>query len=429
MDVKDMTLEQIVAEVKEIRPTLQKAFAEAGTGLDMSKVTAFGEGLDERGKSERLANMNVRLSELGERKNALEAAEAGRKRLQEMGDWLDAPEGPVPPVGAGQKRYSGLAAVSAPWLEEFTRSGQRKGRVSLPLSAKDYMDHELKTVMSTGAGFGPQSIRSGVVVGAAYQSPMMLDLVPTIQTDQAAYIFMRQTTRTPAAAETAESVQGTLATLAEAAFEWAEISETLRWIGHHVPVTDQQLKFVPGILDLLNNDMREGVRERISSQMLNGDGNAPNIEGFLDTGRDTTDVDTAGEFVADAIDKLIEETRVTGRAEPDAIVMHPRDYHGYRRATTADGIYINGNPAQIGAPGMWTLPVVLTTEIAQGSALVGAFRQYARLVVSGGIDLAISSEDGNNFRQGVNTVRAQTFATLAVLRETAFSKTNDIVVS
>lgn len=428
--VKEMTLEQVAAEVKAIRPVLQKAFQEAGATLDMSKVTVLGDG-DERAKSTQLANMNVRLSELGERKNALESAEKAREQLDELGGWLDTPKGgaPFPGDDQGRPRYKSFADLALPSFEEAAKANRKKFEFTVPIEGKAFIDHEVKTVMSTGAGFAPPTIRSGIVVPAAFQSPMLLDLIPTVSWPESAYPFMRQTTRTNNAAEAAESVQGTLVSLAESAYAWTEISEPLRRIGHYVPVTDQQLKYIAGLRDLIGVDMVDGLRERLSSQLLNGDGTAPNVEGFLDAGRDTWDVDTTGEFIADAVDKLIEKVAVSGFAECDAVIMNRGDWHGYRRATTADGIYIAGHPSENVRPSMWGLPVILTTEIAAGSALAGAFARFSKIVLGSGMEVSVSNEHNDYFIQGLNAIKAEVYATLAVMRETAFAKTNDIVVS
>lgn len=423
--IKEMTLDEVKAEIKTIRPILQKAFQEAGPVLDMTKVTAFGEGLDERGKSERLAEMNIRLSDLGERKEVLDGVARGQSLLDELGEWLDAPKGGAPtPGGTGAPRYKSLADEADEFLRTVAKT--KRGEVTIAIDGKDYAEHELKTVMSTGAGFAPQSIRSGVVVPKAYQAPTVIDLIPVVSTDQAAYVFMAQTTRTNAAAEIAESVQGDLKSLAESAFAWTQVTEPIQRIGHYVPVTDQQLKFVAGMRDILVNEMPAGVRERVSYQVLNGNGDAPNIEGFLDAGRATTDVDGTNLFVADVVDKCIEAVSVIGFATADAVVMHPSDWHAYRRTTTEDGIYIAGHPSEAAPPFMWGLPVALTTEIAQGSTLAGAFERYSRLVTASGIEVAVSTEHASYFIQGLQAIRAEMYATLAVLREAAFAKSDDI---
>ncbi len=433
-DSKDtalMTREEVAAEILEIAEPLRKAFKDAGFDqqdnvLDFSKTDLPGD--DGHAKSVAAVNMQKRLGELGERTEAFALADATQARLDAIkagkGILLGDPMGAV--LNAGDEEAKSF-------FDEFVESSAFKNykagspESTLDVSVKDYLaQFDAKTVMSTGAGFAPQDIRSGLVVGAAFQTPLVIDLIPVVPTDQSAYVFMSQTTRTNNAAEILESVDGTLKTLAESAFAWTQITETIRKIGHHVPVTDEQLEDIPGMQALIDVDMRGGVRERVSSQLLNGDGNAPNIEGFLDAGRATIDVDTTGDFYADAADKLIENVRKTGFAEPDAFITHPTDWHRYRRATTTDGIYIAGHPSDDVVARLWAKPVVVTTEIAAGALLTGAFAQYSKLVVKRGITVQISTEHANNFLNGVQTVKAEMRATLAVTRETAFADTDDI---
>ena len=422
--IKDMTIEQVTAEIKEIAPVLKKAFAEAGRELDMSKVEAFGAGLEDGQKSERLANMNVRLAELGERKNALEAADAGRKRVDELESWLNAPADAAPSQN-GEKSYASFADLA---MKDTSWTKKGIAPVALDLDVKTFLEREVKTVMSTGAGFAPQAIRSGLVTMYPTQAPSVVDLIPIIPTNQSAYVFMRQTTRTNNAAEAAESADGGLTTYGESAFVYTQISETVRKIAHWLPVSDEQLEDIPGLDSLLRDDMILGVRQRLSSQLMNGDGSAPNLTGFLDNGHTPTDVATTGDFVADAISKLIENVQVLGFTNPTAVIMNPSDWWGYRRATTSDGIYIAGNPSDAAPQIMWGLPVVTTTEIAAGSAHCGNYRDFSRLAVKRGVEVSVSSEHASYFIQGVQAIKAEMRAAFAVIRELAFAKTNDIVV-
>jgi HK97 family phage major capsid protein len=423
--VKDLTLEEVTKEIGEITPVLKKAFAEAGKTLDMAKVEAFGAGLEDGQKSERMATMNVRLQELGERKLALTKADESRTLVEKMDEWLRAPSGGAPTPGTGRKAYvpfAELAMKDLGWVETKNRD------VELDLDVKTWLDREVKTVMSTGAGFAPQAIRSGVVTFYPAQQPAVIDLIPIVPTSQNAYVFMRQTTRTNNAAEISESTNGSLQSLAESAFAYTQVSETVRKIGHYVPVTDEQLEDIDGIDSILNNDMLVGVRQRLSSQLMNGDGNAPNLTGFLDDGHTPTDVDTTGDFVADAIAKLIENVQVLGFTEPNAVIMHASDFWGYRRATTSTGIYIAGNPSDNTPPMLWGKPVLLTTEIAQGSAHCGNYADFARLAVKRGVTISRSTEHASYFIQGVQAIKAEMRAAFAIYRELAFAKTNDIVV-
>lgn len=417
-----MSFDEVRDEIASITPVLRKAFTEMGTERDASKISVFGEGLEEGQKSERLANMNVRLADLFERKGQLEVMERGKAALDGATEWLDMPVGPAPlPSDGGQKGYTPFAQL----LQK--ENGWMSRPTEFDIDGKAFVDRELKTVISSGAGFAPQAIRSGLAIPKAYQAPAVIDLVPVLNTTQSAYVFMSQTTRTNNAAEAAESVDGTLTSLAESAFAWTQVSETIRKIGHFVPVTDEQLEDIPGMQDMLSMDMLEGVRQRVSSQIVNGNGSAPNISGILASGRSgVTDVTTTGLFVADAVAKLIETVQTTGFTQPDAILMHPTDWWNYRKATTTDGLYIAGNPNDNLAPQLWGVPVLLTTEIAAGKSIAGNFGGYARLAVKRGVEVSIASEHASYFAQGVKAVKAEMRAALAILRETAFAKTDDI---
>ncbi len=424
----EMTLDEVRDEIKEITPQLHKAFEEAGTELDASKITVFGEGLDARGKSEQLVARNVRLRELGERRKSLEDADAGRKAVEEAQAWLAAPAGGAPLPGGG-KAYASLADLALKAKDDWLEKRSRGKTAVLSMDVKEYIERELKTVMSTGAGFAPQAIRSGVVVPAAFQRPAMIDIVPVVRTSQIAYVFMEQTTRTNAAAEIAESANGSLQTYAESAIAYTQRSETIRKIAHMLPVSDEQLEDIEGLQDLLTNDVRTGIRQRLSSQILNGVGTTIYLNGILASGRSVTDVVTTGMFVADAIAELIKTVQTTGFTEPDYFAMHPADWWGYRTATTQDGLYIAGHPSVEIPVGMWGYPGILTTELTQGKAICGNFRDFSRLAVKRDVEVLVSSENQANFETGVQTMRADMRAALALLRETAFAKTDDIVVS
>src|SRR6266550_902685 len=73
------------------------------------------------------------------------------------------------------------------------------------MNVKDLL-FETKAVMSTGAGWQPQAIRSGEVIPSAQRPIQVIDLLPTTDTNQANYLFMEDTTATNSSAETGEGV-------------------------------------------------------------------------------------------------------------------------------------------------------------------------------------------------------------------------------
>ena len=86
----------------------------------------------------------------------------------------------------------------------------------------------------------------------------------------------------------------------------------------------------------------------------------------------------------DAIFKARTQVRVTGKARPTAIVMHPNDWEAVRlaRENIGDGHarrLSDGTAEHGGATTLWGLPVVESEAITENTALVGDFAMGATL--------------------------------------------------
>jgi HK97 family phage major capsid protein len=113
------------------------------------------------------------------------------------------------------------------------------------------------------------------------------------------------------------------------------------------------------------------------------------------------------------------KVRVTGRATPNAIVMHPNDWEAVRLTRTADGIYILGNPSQAGPMTLFGLPIALADLITENTALVGDFANFCQLYEKRGVEI-MAGYVGDQFKQGRQTLRADVRVAFVVYRPTAF---------
>jgi HK97 family phage major capsid protein len=106
-----------------------------------------------------------------------------------------------------------------------------------------------------------------------------------------------------------------------------------------------------------------------------------------------------------------------------AIVVNPADYwlmRGVREGTGATaGSYLYGDPTGAGPATLWGVPVVRSTAIAQGSALVGDFRQ-ATLAVREDTTVAWSESHGSLFTTNQLVVRVEARIAFFVQRPSAF---------
>ena len=323
--------------------------------------------------------------------------------------------------------------VAKGWHKQLRESKYGTPRFDIdadPLAwmAKAAIPMTLKTVMSTGAGFGVESLRTGdvVAIAAAMQPTTMLDFLPFRMVNTDPVTFIRQSTRTMAAAEIAESTNGSLQSASESTEVYSEVTEPVRKISHFIPVTDEQLEDEAQVRALIETDLALAVRQRLNRQVLVGDGTSPNIEGFLDAGRSTSTQAKGQDSVPDAIYKAIVTNQYSGRAMPDAFIVDPTDWQDIRLLITTDGNYLFGPPSMAGEMRVWGLPVIQDTDMTDGTGLIGAFRTYSYVAMRRGVSVLASSEHASYFVQGVVAMLAEMRAGLVCRREDAFTTVTGI---
>ncbi len=252
------------------------------------------------------------------------------------------------------------------------------------------------------------------------------DLIPSGGTNSNSVVYTQELAETNAAAETSEA-----AAKPESAITFSNVTEPVRKIATFLPVSDEMLEDVAQIQSYLNNRLSLFVQQREESQILSGDGNAPNISGIMDTERAiqtgsalSLDVDS----VIDAVALAMNAVRVTGLLEPDGVVMHPTDWAAIQLMKDANKQYYGGGPfsgtygqgAYNNPNNIWGVPVVVSTSIAQGTILVGAFRTGAFIFRRSGLSVEASNSHSDWFQKNLTAIRAETRLALAVYRPSAF---------
>ena len=75
-----------------------------------------------------------------------------------------------------------------------------------------------------------------------------------------------------------------------------------------------------------------------------------------------------------------------------------------------------------GAGPLWGVPVVVTTSIGAGTALVGSFRTASVVYRRGGVTVEASNSHEDYFQKDLVAMRAEERVALAVFRPAAFAK-------
>jgi len=296
------------------------------------------------------------------------------------------------------------------------KPGQKlRGQVEL----KNALVPLLKTTFSTSAGWAPESTRIGRVIEEALRPIQVIDTIPGGRTTQAAIVYMEETTVTSAAAERAEA-----AAYAESTLELTEQSSTVRSIGTSIPVTDEQLEDVEQVRTYLNTRLPFLVRQRLDGQILTGDGVAPNLLGINNLSGIQSQA-LGSDTVPDAFYKAMKAVRVTGRATPSIIYIHPNDWQDIRLLRTADGIYIWGNPSEAGPMRLWGVLVVETDAQSENTGVVGDTANFSQLFIRRDVTIEVGL-DSDDFTKGIQTLRCGIRCAFVGYRPAAFCQVTNI---
>lgn len=243
------------------------------------------------------------------------------------------------------------------------------------------------------------------------------------QTTASSIRAFRETSFTNGAAAVGEEGQKP-----EVTFALEEVDFGVKKIAAIARVTDEMLNDHAAVRDYVNTRLAFMVQAKEDSELLNGDGASNRITGVLNTGSIQTEAASGSNSTVDAIHKAITKVRVGSFFEADAIVMHPTDWQTVRLTKDQSGQYYAGGPfgGPYGVGGykahgpLWGLPVVVTTAIAQGTALVGSFKLGAQLWRRLGLIVESTNSDGSDFVYNRIAIRAETRLALAVYRPPAF---------
>ncbi len=407
------TLKELRGTLDDRRARLHTIFEQAGTDMDMSKVTAL-DG-DSAAKVDAIRALNDEIDATASEIETLQSLEAMAARTRD----LSAIERPAihPAAGDGRRRLDAVPqGLGALFVQSAAYTGHVRGsRAPGPMAELDIDLNGLRAAnFTTSAGWAPESIRTGRVVESALRPIQVIDLVDQATTGQAAVVYMEETTATSAAAERAEA-----GSYAESSLALTQRSKTVRSIGTSLPVTDEQLEDVEQAQSYVEGRLGFFVLQRLDSQLLNGDDNAPNIQGYLNATNLQTQAKGA-DPTPDAVYKAMVKVRVTGRAFPNAAVFHPTDWQDIRLLRTADGIYIWGAPSEPGPDRIWGLTAVMSDAITLNTGLVGDFSPaMSQLYIRRGLEVQIGWVN-DNFTKGMQTVRAGIRAALVIYRGAAF---------
>ena len=302
--------------------------------------------------------------------------------------------------GAKADESWGAQVVKADSLAAFQRGDSAKCRIEVK-----------NTLVGSDTNVAPDR-KPGIVPGAFV--PLTLEaFLPSLPTSSNAIEFTKEASFTNSAAEVAEGAQKP-----ESALTWSLVNMPISTVAHWIKISKQLAADNAALAAYVNTRMVYGVNRRVETQLVAGDGTAPNISGIFDSGNFTAH-GFADAALGSSLKKLALIRKIMAAAwaagyPADAILLNPVDWAAIEidlLQTVAGQVPFNYDAA--GTPRLWGLPVIQSVGMTADTVAVGAFAQAYTIYNRSGVIVELSDSDGDNFQKNLVTIRAERRLALA----------------
>jgi HK97 family phage major capsid protein len=268
---------------------------------------------------------------------------------------------------------------------------------------------EVKADMTVAADFTGEVIPADRVAGYKFdptRSTHIRNLIPQGSTSSDVVRFVKESGYSNGAATAAEG-----ATIGQSDFDMTASDANVRKIATYFRISEEMLADTPQLTSYLSARAPEKLLSVEDTQILSGNGTAPNLSGII---TDAADFDTTsgGAFyqsveAANEFDVLIAALNQLALSNYDAdyIMLHPTDFHKILLLKDSNNSYLKDQVYAGLQPAFMGVPVVVNTAITAGTFLCGNFGVGTQLWVRDNVGVEFFREDGTNVRDGFVTVR------------------------
>jgi HK97 family phage major capsid protein len=286
-----------------------------------------------------------------------------------------------------------------------------------------------------GGGFLPVPQVLGGVVDTLFEPLTVAVRFGQAEATTSSVRYMIEGTATSGAAGVAEGAEKPASDIAV-----STVDEPVKKVATVLTVSDELFEDAPNVSAYLNGRLSLFVRMEEERQLLRGAG-TNELVGIFGRSGINTDSKAAADDNATALARVLANTAGSANVAPDTIVLHPQNWLTTRLlrdgAGGTVGQFQGGGPfsgAYGGAapsPGLfgqslWGVPVVLSTQVGAGTALVGNFRQSATIYRRGGVSVEASNSHDQFFTYNLIAIRAEARQALAVFRPGAFTQVSGL---
>lgn len=127
--------------------------------------------------------------------------------------------------------------------------------------------------------------------------------------------------------------------------------------------------------------------------------------------------------IADAILQASMDVQAQSGFPADGVLINPADWYILRAGKDGEDRYYGGGYfGEQSIPNIWGIPVCVSSAVASGTIIVGAFKTCGSVVQNGGIRVEATNSNEDDFVKNLMTIRAEERMALAVRRPAGFKK-------
>lgn len=366
--------EEIKGQLDQLNAAIDSRIAKAE---GQAVASATGKA-DELLKSE-IKNLEVKFTEIHSR---IDAAEIAAKKTAS---------------GATVKSFkdSLVEGISKGALESLISGGSRSAKFEI--KAGD---------MTVANSFTGEVIPAQYVPGIKYDPTRAVhvrQLLPQGSTNAEVVRYVKESAYDNGAAPKAQGSQ-----LNESDFDLTAYDANVQKIGTYFRISEEMLADTAQLTSYLAARAPEKLLSVEDTQLLSGNGTAPNLTGIITASTDFSGGSFIGQITNpnqfDVLTVAINQLALVNYT-PDYIMLNPTDFHKILLLKATTNEYLQEQAYMGLQPQFLGIPVVINTAVPAGDYLVGNFAVGTQLWIRQNLSLEFFREDGTNVRDGFVTVR------------------------
>lgn len=413
--------------IKDIQKQLATVTATAKTLYSEMETDAAKQTDDNREKFDKL---------LVEAKDLREKLHKERE-LEELDKFVNDPASKhleIPePAGGDDGRP---AKVRKSWGDQFTDSPEFKAGEKLGFTNPNISGVEVKAIYEATAATGGAAVfserRTEMTDQVPVLAPNILDLINISPTNSSSIDFVTVTGYTNAAAEVLEFTAGNFGAKPESNLTFALNNSPVQTIAHWVQASRNILADVPRLQNMINTKLIQGLRRRLGTQAILGNGTAPNLRGFQATSGIQTRSGAvgsgsarfvSGDTMLDTLRRSITDVALAG-GTANGIVLNPADAE--KAELQKDDAKNYQNIYDPVAQRLWRVRVVEDTGMQSNRGLVGDFMSGAALYLREDAVIRVFDQHSDLAIRNALVILAELRAALAVFDPELFVDVNTL---